>query len=139
MAADAAALAAMIAAFQGVGLASRADITAAVAPLATQAQVAAAIAAAVAPLATQAQVAAAIAAAVAPLATQAQFSVLEGQVAQILALLAPHGVPAIAGAASAIMLATAAARAENARDARGVAFAVVPRADGTPPPLARSL
>ena len=105
MAADAAALAAMIAAFQGVGLASRADITAAVAPL----------------------------------ATQAQFSVLEGQVAQILALLAPHGVPAIAGAASAIMLATAAARAENARDARGVAFAVVPRADGTPPPLARSL
>ena len=114
----------------GGHFATQADL----APLATQAQ----LAAATAPLVTQAQLAAAIA----PLATQAQLAAstaamqaqLAAHLAAVQALLAPIGIPAIAGAATAIVQATAAARAQNAHDHRDVDYAAVPRNDGTLPP-----
>ena len=102
-------------------LATHVQPAAATAPLATHVQ----LAAATAPLATHAQVAAAIA------ALQVN---MDAQFAAIHALLAPLAVPAIAGAATAIVQAVAAARAQNAHDNRGMAYAVVPRSDGTPPP-----
>ena len=96
-----------------------------------------------APLATQAQLAAMQAAMQAQLAAmQAQLAAMQAQsaaqfnahLAAVQALLAQIGVPAIAAAATAIVRATAAARSKNAHDHRGVAFAVVPRDDGTLPP-----
>ena len=57
----------------------------------------------------------------------AQFAALQAQLALI-------GIPAISGAVSANVQAVIAARAENGHDRSGVAYAVVPRADGTPPP-----
>jgi nucleoid-associated protein YgaU len=128
---------AMLGAFINASLApfaTQAQLGAAVAPLATQAQ----LGAAVAPLATQAQLAAAIA----PLATQAQLAALAAQVAAlpaqiqavIAAALAPHNAPAIAAAAAAIVQSICASRMENSHDRSGVVFAVVQRADGTPPP-----
>ena len=144
-----------IAALQAAGFAMQVDL----APLATQAQ----LAAATAPLATQAQ----LAAATAPLATQAtvdahftqlvamlagtnaqlaamqagvnaQLAAMQAgvnaQLAAVQAQLAVAGVPAIAGAALDVVRHVAAARAHNAHDRRGVAYVVVPRADGTPPP-----
>jgi hypothetical protein len=103
----AAALAAFVAMLQAAGIASQFDIANAVAPLATQAQVNA--------LPTLAQIQAAIAAAIA-------------------AALAPHNAPAIAAAAAASAQAIINARAANSHSRSGVAYAVVPRADGTPPP-----
>ena len=78
----------------------------------------------------------------APLATQAQLQALQAQLAvmqvqqlqQIQALLAPLNAPAIAAAAAATVQGIAAARAQNAHDRSNVPYAVVPRADGTPPP-----
>ena len=55
-------------------------------------------------------------------------------VQQMQALLAPVNVPVIAAAAAAIVQAIAAARAQNAHDRSNEPYAVVPRADGTPPP-----
>ena len=78
-----------------------------------------------APLATQLN---ALAAQVAALPTLAQIQ------ATIAAALAPHNAPAVAAAASAVALDIADARRRHKRDDRGVAFAVVPRSDGTPPP-----
>ena len=46
----------------------------------------------------------------------------------------PHNAPAIAAAAAATVQAIVVARAENDHHRSGVAYAVVPRADGTPPP-----
>ena len=46
----------------------------------------------------------------------------------------PHNAPAIAAAAAATLRAIVAAREENNHHRSGVAYAVVPRADGTPPP-----
>jgi hypothetical protein len=116
----------LIVALQAAGFAMQVDL----APLATQVQ----LAAAVAPLATQVQ----LAAAVAPLATQAQmqaqFAAMQAQLAAIQAQLALIGVPAIAGAASAIVRATAVACARNAHCQRDLPYAAVPRDDGTPPP-----
>ena len=118
-----------IVALQAAGFAMQVDL----APLATQAGVAAAIA----PLATRADVAAAVA----PLATQVQhaqtqvqIAQLQAQLAQILLLLAPGGVPAIAGAATAIVQSVVAARTKNAHDERGVAYIPVPLEDGALPP-----
>jgi len=118
------------------------DIANAVAPLATQAQVQIDIANAVAPLATQAQVKIDIANAVAPLA--AQLNALQVQLngmptlaqiqALIVAVLLPDNAPAIAAVASATALAIANARVANNHSLNGVAYAVVLRADGTPPP-----
>ena len=108
-----------VALLQGLGMVTQADLAAAVAPLATQAQVAAQIAA---------------------LPTRAQFQALQAQVAalptlaQFQALLAQLGAPAIAAAAAATAQTIAAARAQNAHDSSAVPYAVVPRADGTPPP-----
>ena len=97
------------------------------------------------PLATHAQ----LAAATAPLATHAQLAEMQanfnaqlvamqanmnGQFAALQAQLAVIGVPAISGAVSAIIQAIIAARAENHHDRSGVAYAVVPRRDGTLPP-----
>ena len=90
------------------------------APLATQAQLV--------PLATQANVNAQFAAA------NAQLLLIQNQLVLIQNQLALIGVPAIAGAATAIVQAVAAARAQNAHDHRGVAYIVVPRDDGTLPP-----
>jgi hypothetical protein len=136
----AAAAAPLIAAFQAAGFAMQADL----APLATQAQLAPlATQAQLAPLATQAQLAPlATQAQLAPLATQAnvnaQFAAAQANInAQFLLIqnqLALIGVPAIAGAATAIVQAVAAARAQNAHDHRGVAYIAVPRDDGTLPP-----
>ena len=71
-------------------------------------------------------------------ATQAQHTALLGGIAHTLAQiqvqLAPLNVAAIAGAASRVVLATAAARALNANDRRGVPLTPVPRDDGTLPP-----
>jgi hypothetical protein len=123
----AAAAAPLLAALQALGLATQADL----APLATQAQVAAAVA----PLATQAQVAADIAAAVAALQVQVAALPSLAQInAAILAALAPHNAPAVAAAASAIAQSIGDARRRNRHDLCGVPLAVVPRADGTPPP-----
>ena len=93
---------------------------------------------AAAPFATQAQ----LANAVAPLATQAQLAAVQAQIAAlptlaqaaIQAALVLHNAPAIAAAAAATVRAIVAARAQNAHDRSGVAYATVPRADGTPPP-----
>lgn len=101
------------AALQAAGFAMQSDI----APLATTAQLGA----------LQAQVAA-LQAQVAALPSLAQIQ------ATIAAALAPHNAPAVAAAASATVQAVAAARARNAHDERGVAYAVVPRYDGTLPP-----
>jgi len=100
--------------------------------LATQAD----LANAVAPLATQAQMQAQFAAVQAQLAQiQAQQGAMQAQIiAQMQALLAPHNAPAIAAAASATVQSIVASRLENAHDRRDVAYAVVQRADGTPPP-----
>jgi hypothetical protein len=87
----------------------------------------AAITAAFGQVATQAD----INIAVAPLA--AQIAALP-TLAQIQELLAPLNAPAVAAAAAATVQAIAAARLQNAHDRRGVAYVVVPRADGTPPP-----
>ena len=106
-------------------LTKQAQLAAAIAPLVTQAQLAAAIA----PLATQAQLAAAVAAMQASM--QAQFN---AHLVAVQALLAPIGIPAIAGAATAIVQAASAARSSNAHDHRGIAYTVVPCDDGTPPP-----
>ena len=112
----------------GGQVATQADL----APLATQAQ----LAAATAPLATQAQLAASTAAMQAQLAasTAAMQAQLAAHLAAVQALLAPIGIPAIAGAATAIGQAAAAARAQNAHDRCGVAYTAVPRNDGTLPP-----
>ena len=98
-----------------------------------------------------------LAIAIAPLtaqltAQQAQLAALSGQVAAlrgqvaalpslaqiqaaIAAALAPHSAPAIAAAAAAATTrAIIAAREENNHSRSGVAYAVVPLADGTPPP-----
>jgi hypothetical protein len=104
----AAALAAFAVALQGAGLATPADIQNAIAPLAAQVAL---LTAQVAALPTLAQIQAAMAAA-----------------------LAPHNAPAIAAAAAATVQAITTARARNAHDRSGEAYAVVPRADGTPPP-----
>ena len=83
--------------------------------------------------ATQAQ----LAAAVAPLATQAQLAAMPtlAQIqAAIAAALAPHNAPAIAAAAAATVQAIVASRALNAHDRSDLAYAVVPRPDGSPPP-----
>ena len=66
-----------------------------------------------------------------------QFRVAGGY--HINATFALFGVPAIAGAATAIVQAFAAARAQNAHDHRGVAYIAVPRDDGTLPPAAAQL
>ena len=129
-------LQAQMANFQAMGFAMQADL----APLATQAQLAAAIA----PLATQAQVNAlaaqgnALAAQVNALAAQgnalaAQIAALP-TLAQIQALLAPHNAPAIAAAAAATVQAIVSARVRNAHDRSGEPYGMVPLADGTPPP-----
>ena len=66
---------------------------------------------------------------------QAQLGAMQAQlIAQMQALLAPHNAPAIAAAAAATVQAVIAARAHNAHDRSGVAYAVVPRADGSLPP-----
>ena len=136
------AVASFVAAMNAFGgqIALQADL----APLATQAQLAATQAAMQAQLAAmQAQLAAMQAQSAAQLtAMQAQLVAMQAQsaaqfhahLAAVQALLAPIGVPAIAAAATAIVRATAAARSQNAHDHRGVAFAVVPRDDGTLPP-----
>jgi len=80
--------------------------------------------------------------AVAPLATQAQLAAMQAQliamqaqlIAQVQALLAPHNAPAIAAAAGATVQSMVASRTLNAHDRSNVNYAVVPRADGTPPP-----
>jgi hypothetical protein len=114
---NAAAIAAGIAALQGLGIVTQADL----APLATQAQVNAQLA----PLATKVQLD----------ALQAQITQqMQAQLAAIQALLAPHNAPAIAAAAAAIVQAIVAARVQNAHDLSHVPYAIVPRADGTLPP-----
>ena len=85
--------------------------------------------------ATQAQHTAALAGLT---ATQAQHTGLLGGVAntlaQMQAQLAPLNVAAVAGAASRVVQATAAARARNLHDRRGVPLAPVTREDGSQPP-----
>ena len=109
MAAPPAPIALFIAAFQAAGIVVQADL----APLVTQAQLNAALAAQLAPM-------------------QAQLAAMQAQIhAQIHALLAPHNAPAIAAASTAIVQATFAARAQNAHDRSGEAYAAVPLADGT--------
>ena len=110
-----AAAAALVAAFQAAGFATQADL----APLATLANVNAQFAA------TQVNINAQFAAM--QVNINAQFAAMQAQLALI-------GIPAIAGAASAIVQAAAAARTQNAHDHRGVAYVVVPRDDGTLPP-----
>ena len=112
------------AALQAAGFAMQSDI----APLATTAQLGA-LQAQVAAL--QAQVAAQVAALQAQVAALPSLAQIQ---ATIAAALAPHNAPAVAAAASATVQAVAAARARNAHDERGVAYAVVPRYDGTLPP-----
>ena len=65
---------------------------------------------------------------------QVQFAALQAQMQAIQAQLALINVPAIAGAASAIVRATACACVRNAHYQRDVPYAAVPRDDGTPPP-----
>jgi hypothetical protein len=143
-------------------LATNAQLTAAIAPLATTVQLAAAIAplattvqlaAAIAPLATNVQLVAAIAplatnvqlaAAIAPLATTVQLANtnaqlvamqanINAQFAALQAQLALIGIPVIAAAAAAAVQAIVSARVANNHSRSGVAYAVVPRADGTAP------
>jgi len=109
-----------LAALQAAGFAMQADL----APLASQAQ----LAAAVAPLATQAQFAAM------QVQLQAQCAAMQAQLTAMQAQLALINVPAIAGAASAIVRATACACVRNAHYQHNVPYAAVPRDDGTPPP-----
>jgi hypothetical protein len=110
----------MVAAIGGQ-LVTQAQLEIAIAPLATQAQLAATHAA------TQLQFA----------AMQAQLNAMQAQIAdipaQIQALLLPHNAPAIAAAAAANVQSIVAARMRNAHD-RNDEYVVVPRADGTPPP-----
>lgn len=89
-----------------------------------------------------------LAAAVAPLATQAaiaaldqrfdemedNFATLQAQLVAMNTQLGLIALPALAGAVTAIVRATAAARAQNAHDRRGVAYVPVPRDDGVLPP-----
>jgi hypothetical protein len=74
----------------------------------------------------------------APLATtagmNAQIALMNAQLAALQAQLAAIGIPAIFGAVSANVQAIIAARAENNHSRNGVAYVMVPRADGTPPP-----
>jgi len=65
---------------------------------------------------------------------QAQLAQMQAQLAQVQAQLAPLNVAAIAGSASRVVQATAAARARNSHDRRGVPFTAVPRDDGSQPP-----
>jgi len=109
-----------IAALQAAGFAMQADLL----PLATNAQ----LAAATAPLATNVQLAAMQA------NINAQFVAMQGQFAAMQAQLALIGIPAIAAAASASVQAIANARVVNNHYRSGVAYAMVPLADGTPPP-----
>jgi hypothetical protein len=117
VAAPAAPLAAFIPMLHAAGLATQADVANATAPLATTAQV----------TALQLQVNAVLLR-VNALPTLAQVQ------AAIAAALVPHNSPAIAAAASASAPAVVNARAANSHSRSGVAYAVVPRADGTPPP-----
>lgn len=64
----------------------------------------------------------------------AQLAQMQAQLAQMQAQLAPLNVAAVAGAASRVVQATAAARARNLHDRRGVPLAPVPREDGSQPP-----
>ena len=59
---------------------------------------------------------------------------MQAQLAQMQAQLAPLNVAAVAGAASRVVQATAAARARNLHDRRGVPLAPVTREDGSQPP-----
>ena len=59
---------------------------------------------------------------------------MQAQLAQMQAQLAPLNVAAVAGAASRVVQATAAARARNLHDRRGVPLSPVPREDGSQPP-----
>jgi hypothetical protein len=68
------------------------------------------------------------------ISVNAQFAAINAQLFVIKNQLALIGVPAIAGAATAIVQAVATARAKNAHDHRGVAFTAVPRDYGTLPP-----
>jgi hypothetical protein len=114
-------------------LATQADLANAVAPLATQAQMQAQFAAVQAQLAQLAQIQAQQGVTQAQM--QAQLAQMQVQIiAQMQAHLAPHNAPAIAAAASAIVQSIVTSRLENAHDRRNVAYAVVQRADGTPPP-----
>ena len=116
-----------IAALQAAGFAMQADLL----PLVTNVQ----LAAATAPLATNVQLAAMQANMNAQLvAMQGQLVAMQGQFAAMQAQLALIGIPAIAAAASASVQAIANARVVNNHCRSGVAYAVVPLADGTPPP-----
>ena len=126
---EAAVFVAALNAVVGGEIATRADL----APLATQAQM----------QAIQAQMQ----------AQQAQMQALQAQmqaqmqaipvqlqemqvqiIAQMHALLAPHNAPAIAAAAAATLQSINTARMRNAHDRSDVEYAVVPLANGTPPP-----
>ena len=138
MALPPAAVLAQMANFLGAGIAgqvaTQADVANAVAPLATQAQLATMQAQMLAQLAAmQAQLAAMQAQMQAQLAaTQAQ---MQAQlIAQMQALLAPHNAPAIAAAATSTVQSIVASRMQNAHDRGGEAYAVVQRSDGAPPP-----
>jgi hypothetical protein len=96
-----------VAAMAGMGIATTADIQAAIAPLAAQLD--------------------ALTLKVDALPTLAQIN------ASIAAALAQHNAPAIAATAAATAQAIAAARARNAHDRDGEVYAVVPRADGAAP------
>ena len=125
-------------------MASQADVAAATAPLATNAQVAGvqqqvnALAAQVAALPTVAQfnaLAAQFNALAAQVAAQPTLAQIQAAVAAaVAAALAPHKAPAVAATAAATVQAVVVARGMNNHHLNGVAYAVVPRADGTAPP-----
>jgi hypothetical protein len=133
-----------IAALQAAGFVMKADL----APLLTSAQLTAQLAALQAQMTgqLQAQMTGQLQAQMTALQAQmaGQFAALQtqiaalqaqmnGQFALLQAQLGQLGIPAIAGAASAIVHAIAAARAQNAHDERGVAYAIVMCDDGTRP------
>ena len=103
-----------VAAMAGMGIATTADVRAAVAPLAAQ-------------LDALTLTVNALSLKVNALPTLAQIN------ASIAAALAPHNAAAIAAIAAATAQAIAAARARNAHDRDGEVYAVVPRADGAAP------
>jgi len=106
----------------GGQIVTQADLAAATAPLATQAQLTAAT------LALQAQLAAAT------IALQAQMAAMQAQLLQQMqAQHMPHNAPVIA-AAVAIARSIVTARSANAHGLGGVAYIIVPRDDGTLPP-----
>ena len=111
-----------IAALQAAGFAMQADLV----PLATTVNVNAQF------VAMQANINAQLVAMQANI--NAQHVVMQGQFAAMQAQLALIGIPAIAAAASASVQAIANARVVNNHYRSGVAYAVVPLADGTPPP-----